>query len=98
MVTILFVAICIIFMGLGLPDSVLNSAWPAIYAEINLPFSYANFITVLVSLGTVLSSLFAAKLIGKFGVGKVTFVSTLFSALCLFAFSFSSSMLFFCLL
>ncbi len=98
MVTILFVAICIIFMGLGLPDSVLNSAWPAIYAELNLPFSYANFITVLVSLGTVLSSLFAAKLIGKFGVGKVTFVSTLFSALCLFAFSFSNSMLFFCLL
>ncbi|MBE7081296.1 MAG: MFS transporter [Clostridiales bacterium] len=98
MVTILFVAICIIFMGLGLPDSVLNSAWPAIYAELNLPFSYANFITVLVSLGTVLSSLFAAKLIAKFGVGKVTFVSTLFSALCLFAFSFSNSMLFFCLL
>lgn len=98
MVTLLFVAICIIFMGLGLPDSVLNSAWPAIYAELNLPFSYANFITVLVSLGTVISSLFAAKLIGKFGVGKVTFVSTLFSALCLFAFSFSNSMLFFCLL
>ncbi len=98
MVTILFVAICIIFMGLGLPDSVLNSAWPAIYADLNLPFSYANFITVLVSLGTVISSLFAAKLIAKFGVGKVTFVSTLFSALCLFAFSFSNSMLFFCLL
>ena len=98
MATLLFVAICIIFMGLGLPDSVLNSAWPAIYAELNLPFSYANFITVLVSLGTVISSLFAAKLIGKFGVGKVTFVSTLFSALCLFTFSFSNSMLFFCLL
>ena len=98
MATVLFVAICIIFVGLGLPDSVLNSAWPAIYDELNLPFSYANFITVLVSLGTVISSLFASRLIGKFGVGRVTFVSTLFSALCLLAFSFSNSMLFFCLL
>ena len=98
MTTFLFVVICIIFIGLGLPDSVLSSAWPAIYAELNLPFSYANFITVLVSLGTVLSSLFATRLINKFKVGKVTFVSTLLSALCLFAFSFSNSMVFFCLL
>ena len=98
MTTVLFVAICVIFMGLGLPDSVLNSAWPAIYAELNLPFSYANFITVLVSLGTVISSLFATRLINKFGVGMVTFVSTFFSGLCIFAFSFSSSMVFFCLL
>ena len=98
MMTVLFVAICIIFIGLGLPDSVLSSAWPAIYAELNLPFSYANFITVLVSLGTVTSSLFSARLINKFGTGPLTFVSTLLSALCLLAFSFSNSMLFFCLL
>ncbi len=98
MTTILFVAICIIFMGLGVPDSVLNSAWPAIYADLNLPISYANFITVLVSLGTVISSLFASRLINKFGIGPVTFVSTLFSALCLFAFSFSDSIIYFCLL
>jgi len=98
MITFLFVAICIIFMGLGLPDSVLNCAWPAIYSELDLPISYANFITVLVSLGTVFSSLFASRLINKFGIGYVTLVSTFFSALCLLAFSFSNSMLFFCLL
>ncbi len=98
MVTVLFATICIIFIGLGLPDSVLSSAWPAIYAELNLPFSYANFITVLASLGTVTSSLFSARLINKFGTGPLTFVSTLLSALCLLAFSFSNSMLFFCLL
>ena len=98
MVTILFVAICIIFMGLGVPDSVLNSAWPAIYADLNLPISYANFITILVSLGTILSSLFASRLINKFGIGPVTFVSTLLSAVCLLTFSFSNSIIFFCIL
>ena len=85
-------------MGLGVPDSVLNSAWPAIYADLNLPLSYANFITVLVSLGTVVSSLFASKLINKFGIGPVTFVSTLLSSICLLTFSFSNSIIFFCLL
>ena len=98
MVTVLFVAICIIFMGLGVPDSVLNSAWPAIYADLNLPISYANFITILVSLGTILSSLFASRLINKFGIGPVTFVSTLLSAVCLLTFSFSNSIIFFCIL
>ena len=39
MFTILFVAICIIFIGLGLPDSLLGSAWPAIYADLNLPIA-----------------------------------------------------------
>ena len=85
-------------MGLGVPDSVLNSAWPAIYADLNLPISYANFITILVSLGTILSSLFASRLINKFGIGPVTFVSTLLSAVCLLTFSFSNSIIFFCIL
>ena len=98
MFTLLFVVICIIFIGLGLPDSLLGSAWPAIYSDLSLPFSYANFITFLISLGTVLSSFFSARLINKFGTGLLTAVSTLLTALCLLAFSFSNSMLFFCLL
>lgn len=98
MFTLLFVVICIIFIGLGLPDSLLGSAWPAIYSELSLPISYANFITFLVSLGTVISSFFSARLINKFGTGLLTAISTLLTALCLLAFSFSNSMLFFLLL
>lgn len=98
MFTLLFVVICIVFIGLGLPDSLLGSAWPAIYANLSLPFSYANFITFLISLGTVISAFFSAKLINKFGTGLLTTLSTLLTALCLLAFSFSNSMLFFCLL
>ena len=98
MFTLLFIVICIVFIGLGLPDSLLGSAWPAIYADLSLPISYANYITFLISLGTVISSFFSARLINKFGTGLLTAVSTLLTALCLLAFSFSNSMLFFILL
>ena len=98
MLTLLFVAICIIFIGLGLPDSLLGSAWPTIYQDLNLPFSYANFITFLISFGTVMASFFSARLINKFGTAKLTTFSTILSALCILAFSFSKSMIFFCLL
>ncbi len=98
MFTILFVVICCIFIGLGLPDSILGSAWPTIYQDLNLPFSYANFITFLISFGTVMASFFSARLINKFGTAKLTIASTVLSTLCILAFSFSNSMIFFCLL
>lgn len=98
MFTVLFVAICCIFIGLGLPDSILGSAWPTIYQDLNLPFSYANFITFLISFGTVMASFFSARLINKFGTATLTTISTVLSTLCILAFSFSNSMIFFCLL
>lgn len=97
MATILFLLIAIIYIGLGLPDSLLGAAWPAIYVDLNLPISYANFITILISLGTVGASLFSAKIINKFGTGLVTAISTLLTAIGLIGFSISSSMLWFCL-
>ena len=90
MITFLFVLICFIFVGLGLPDSLLGAAWPAIYPEFNLPVSTANFLTVLISSGTVLASLFSARLINKFGTGVVTAVSTA----AILGFSFSGSIWF----
>ncbi|MBQ9734810.1 MAG: MFS transporter [Clostridia bacterium] len=92
MVTLLFIIILAIFIGLGLPDSLLGSAWPAIYPELNLPVSYANFLTILISSGTVLASLFSARLINKFGTGAVTAVSTAVTALGILGFSFSQSL------
>lgn len=94
----LFLCISIIFIGLGLPDSILGSAWPAIYPELNLPVSNMNYITMLISLGTVLASLFSARLINAFGTDKVTVFSTLLTSLSLLGFSFSRSMWWFILL
>lgn len=97
MFTVLFMFISIIYIGLGLPDSLFGSAWPAIYPEMNLPVSSANFVTSLISLGTVIASFFSAKLINRFGTQYVTAVSTAVSTLSLLGFSLSGSIWWFVL-
>ena len=98
MATFLFVVISLIFIGLGLPDSLFGSAWPAIYSGLNLPISYANFVTTLISLGTVVSSFFAGRLVALLGTGRVAFLSTLLTTVMLVLFSFSNNILLFCII
>ena len=98
MITLLLLVIYIAFIGLGLPDSLLGSAWPAVYAELNIPVGYGSIISILISLGTVSASVFSARLINKFGTGVVTAISTGLSAVCLLGFSFAQSIWWFCLL
>lgn len=81
--------IYVAFIGLGLPDSLFGTAWPAIYANLNLPFSYGSFVTTLVFFGTMLSSMLSAKLINKFGTGKVAAFSTLLTAVAMLGYSLS---------
>lgn len=98
MATFLLIIIYFIYIGLGVPDSTVGSAWPSIYTELNFPISYANFVTVLISLFTIVASMTSARFINKFGTGVVTAVSTLLTALALLGFSLSSSIIAFCLL
>lgn len=97
MVTILLVFIYIFYIGLGIPDSLLGAAWPAIYGEFHLPISYASFISAIISTGTVLSSLFSTKVIARLGTAKVTALSTTLTAIALLGFSCSNSFLWLCL-
>lgn len=97
MVTILLVFIYIFYIGLGIPDSLLGSAWPAIYGEFHLPVSYASFVSTIISTGTVLSSLFSAKIIARLGTAKVTALSTFLTAIALLGFSCSPNFFWFCL-
>lgn len=92
MATILLLVICIAFIGLGIPDSLFGTVWPAIYPEFGVPVSYAPFVTCLVSCGTVLSSLLSTRMISRFGTAKVTFVSTLITAMAMLGFSFSRNL------
>lgn len=98
MATILLIVIYIAFIGLGVPDSLIGSAWPAIYTDLNLPVSYISFITMLVSGCTVVSSMFSDRIINRFGTGKVSAISTLMTAIALLGFSLSNHFLFMCLL
>lgn len=97
MATVLLIFIYFIFIGVGIPDSAIGSAWPAVYPDLNLPVSYASFITVLISLCTAASSFFSARLINKLGTGLVTALSTLVTACALLGFSFSTSIWWLCL-
>lgn len=96
--TLLLIIIYIAFIGLGLPDSLFGTAWPAIYTEFSLPFSFGSIMTVIVTSGTILSSVMSARLIARFGTGKVTAFSTALTAAALILFYFSGNFLTLCLL
>lgn len=97
MATILMIIIFISYISLGIPDSLFGAAWPAIYGEMSLPVSYANFITVIHATGTIISSLMSAAVIKKLGTAKVTFLSTLTTSIALLGFSFSDNIVWLCL-
>ena len=88
--SLLLALIYVCFISLGLPDSLLGSAWPVLHAEIGVPVSYAGIISATIFAGTILSSLFSDKLLRKFGAGTVTAVSVTMTALGLFGFSVSN--------
>lgn len=90
MTTLLLVLIYVCFISLGLPDSLLGSAWPILHQEINVPVSSVGVISMIIFLGTILSSLFSDALLHKFGAGKVTAVSVTLTALGLLGFGFSN--------
>ena len=97
MFQLLLIIIYIAFVSLGLPDSLLGSAWPIMYKELGVPVSYAGGISMIIAVGTVISSLQSDRLTKKFGTGKVTAVSVLLTAVALFGFSMSHSYLALCL-
>ncbi len=97
MYSILLVIIYIAFISLGLPDSLLGSAWPVMYKQFDVPLSYAGIITMIIAGGTIVSSLMSDRLTRKFGAGFVTAISVMLTALALFGFSISGSFVFLCL-
>src|SRR5690554_6709835 len=97
MVSLLIVVIYIAFISLGLPDSLLGSAWPAMFRDFDVPLSYAGIITMMIAGGTIISSLMSDRLTRRFGAGLVTAVSVLMTAVALFGFSISGSFFLLCL-
>ena len=97
MVQLLLVIIYLSFISLGLPDSLLGSAWPSMYPQLGVPVSYAGAVSMIIALGTVISSLQSDRLTRKLGTGKVTAISVAMTALALFGFSVSRSFWLLCL-
>ena len=90
MFQLLLIIIYLSFISLGLPDSLLGSAWPTMYPQLEVPVSYAGIISMIIAVGTVVSSLQSDRLTRRFGTGKVTAFSVTTTAVALFGFSVSS--------
>jgi fucose permease len=95
--TFLLIIICLSFISLGLPDSLLGSAWPSMYNSLHVPLHYAGFISMIIACGTVISSIFSEKIIRRFGTGAVTAASVLMTAIALIGFSVSPVFMALCL-
>ncbi len=98
MVHLLSAVIYLAFISLGLPDSLLGSAWPSMHLEFGVPVSYAGVIYMIIALGTVVSSLQSDRLTRRLGAGMVTALSVLLTALALLGFSLSKSFPALCLM
>ena len=92
MATFFLILIYLTFIGLGLPDSLLGAVWPVMRGEMTAALGTAGIVSMIVSGGTILSSLASEKTVGRFGAGKVTAVSVAATAIALLGFSQAPSL------
>ena len=97
MLLLLLPIIYIAFISLGLPDSLLGSAWPSMYPLLGVPVSYAGILSMIISLGTIVSSLNSDRLTRALGTGRVTAISVGMTAAALLGFSASGRFWMLCL-
>ncbi len=97
MTSLLLAIIYIAFISLGLPDSLLGAAWPSMYGGLGVPVSYSGIVSMIIALGTVVSSLQSDRLTRLLGAGKVTAISVGMTAAALFGFSISGQFWMLCL-
>ncbi len=85
----LLIVIYIVFVSLGLPDSLFGVAWPVVHGEFGVAESFASVYSIITSVCTGGVSFIAGKMLRKFGTAKVTLFSTLLTVIALFGISFS---------
>ena len=97
MLHLLLAIIYLSFISLGLPDGLLGAAWPTMYPAFGIPVSYAGLLSMIIAIGTILSSLMSDRLTYRMGTGKITSVSVAMTAIALLGFSRSSAFWMLCL-
>ncbi|MBQ8826945.1 MAG: MFS transporter [Oscillospiraceae bacterium] len=97
MYLLLLAVIYLAFISLGLPDSLLGSAWPTIRVDFDVPLSYMGAVSMIIAGGTIVSGLVSERVTKKFGTKAVTVSSVFLTALALFGFSMSTEFYQLCL-
>lgn len=87
MYLLLLAVIYLAFISLGLPDSLLGSAWPTIRSGFDVPLSYMGIVSMIISGGTIISGLMSERLTKLLKTRYVTLISVLLTAAALFGFS-----------
>lgn len=97
MYTLLLAVIYLVFISLGLPDSLLGSGWPTMRLVFDQPLSAAGMVSMIITGGTICSSLLSERLTAKLSTRGVTVASVFLSAAALFGFSVSTRFWMLCL-
>lgn len=79
------------FISLGLPDSAIGSAWPTMAPSLGAGISWVGVVTMIISAGTIVSSLMSVRVVERFGTGRVTVASVALTAAALVGFSQSQA-------
>ena len=93
----LLVVIYVAFIGLGLPDTILGAAWPLMHLDLKTPVSAAGVLSIIASLGTIISSLCTPKVLRIFGTGKLVAYSIALTAIASIGYGFADSFNVLCL-
>lgn len=88
--SLLLGVIYLIFISLGLPDSLLGSGWPTMQVDFGVPSSYAGYISMMISCMTVISALLSPRMIRKFHTKWIVIASIGLTVLGLIGFSVAS--------
>ena len=97
MTSLLLGIIYLAFISLGLPDTLLGAAWPAMYPSLSVPVASAGLLSMLIAASTIISSLLSGRVLRRFGTSKVTLASVSLTAVALLGFSLSGSFWALCL-
>ena len=91
MYSLLLAVIYLIFISLGLPDSLLGSGWPTMQVAFGVPSSYAGYVSMSISFMTIISALLSPRMIRRFHTKWIVIVSIFMTVMGLIGFSISTS-------
>ena len=93
--TALLIVIFIVFVSLGLPDSLFGAAWPVTHKDLGVAENFASYYGIITGICTGGVSFLAGKVLRKFGTARVTLVSTFLTVAALVGLSFSPNIIVF---
>lgn len=90
------ILIYLIYISLGIPDSILGVAWPEVRESFSVPIYYGSIVMTIVSILAAFSSVMYAYIVDKISVEKIVIYSCFLTAIGLLLIGCSTSFLTIC--